>query len=112
LAEWLSEGERRFGPDRLKWRFICPVCGHVEAVEDFRPFKATGATAESAYFNCIGRYAGPKRRAFGGDGPGPCDYTTGGLFNISPVTITETGGKPASSFEFAEAVTEESGVAA
>lgn len=65
LGEWLAEGERRFGADRLKWRFVCPSCGHIQAVEDFRPFKSKGATAETAYFNCIGRYSGAKRDAFG-----------------------------------------------
>ena len=102
LDEWLAEGERRFGADRLKWRFVCPGCGHVQAVEDFRPFKDRGATAESAYFNCIGRYAGPKRTAFGEKGGGPCDYTTGGLLNISPVTIRYGEDKTTSAFDFAE----------
>ena len=106
LLEWLAEGEKRFGTDRLKWRFVCPGCGHVQAVEDFRTHKEQGATAETAYFNCIGRYAGAQRTAFGKPGGGPCDYTTGGLINISPVRIIFEG-KEYSAFAFAEAVESE-----
>lgn len=102
LDEFTAEGQRRFGPSQLKWKFVCPACGHVQAVEDFRPYKAQGATAETARFNCIGRYSGAKRKAFGGDGPGPCDYTSGGLFNISPLTVTDNEGKILGrSFDFA-----------
>lgn len=77
----------------LKWRFVCPACGHVQAVEDFRPYKAQGVTADTARFNCIGRYAGAKRRAFGGAGPGPCDYTSGGLLDIRPVVVVTPDGE-------------------
>lgn len=101
LAEWKEEGTRRFGHDQLKWRFVCPACGHTQAVEDFRPFKPQGATAEDARFNCIGRFSGDKRRAFGGNGPGPCDYTSGGLFDIRPLAITMPDGSTIRSFAFA-----------
>jgi hypothetical protein len=102
LGEWLAEGERRFGPDQIKWRFKCPACGHVQAVEDFRPFKSQGGvTAETARFNCIGRYAGAKRRAFGDDGPGPCDYTSGGLLDLRPVIVLADG-QEVRSFDFAD----------
>ena len=36
-AEWVSEGEALFGPDRDTWRFVCPVCGHT--VADAHPEK-------------------------------------------------------------------------
>lgn len=101
VAAWLAEGERRFGTDIFKWKFVCPACGHVQAVEDFRPFKSMGATAETARFNCIGRYGGPARRWLGGEGPGPCDYTSGGLFDIRTVTITTEDGTTVRSFDFA-----------
>ena len=100
LEEWNAEGVRLFGEDRLKWRFTCPACGHIQAVEDFRPFKAQGATAESARFNCIGRYAGAQREAFG-SGEGPCNYTSGGLFDIRPVEIVTPEGEKVRSFAFA-----------
>ncbi len=102
LAEWQAEGRRLFGESELKWRFECPACGHVQAVEDFRPFKDHGVTAETARFNCIGRYAGLRRRWLGGKGEGPCDYTSGGLFDIRPVTVLLPSGEKIRTFEFAK----------
>ena len=104
LAEWLAEGERRFGPNKLKWRFKCPACGHVQAVEDFQRYKSQGATAETARFNCIGRFQGAKRRAFGGVGEGPCDYTSGGLFDIRPTVVVSDDGQEHKSFEFSDGI--------
>lgn len=95
IDEWMAEGTRRFGPDQFKWRFVCPACGHVQAVEDFRPYKASGATAETAHFNCIGRYAGADANAgLSGTGKakGPCNYTSGGLFDLRPLTIITADG--------------------
>lgn len=96
--EWILEGKKRFGDNQDDWRFICPACGHVAKVSDWR---AAGAGTAIA-FSCIGRYiaGGPKRRAFGGSGPGPCDYAGGGLFRIAPVTVTVPGEDPHLLFEF------------
>src|SRR5690606_42004973 len=106
LAQWLAEGERRFGPNQLKWRFVCPACGHVQAVEDFRPYKDRGGvTAETVRFNCIGRYCGPNPDAgLNGTGKekGPCDYTSGGLFDLRPVTVVKPSGERIRSFAFAD----------
>lgn len=105
LEEWLAEGQRRFGTDQFKWRFSCPACGHIQAVEDFMPYKAQGATPETARFNCIGRYAGANRNAgLNGTGKakGPCDYTAGGLFDLRPVSV-ETGQGIIRAFAFADA---------
>lgn len=78
LDEWRAEGERRFGKDVLKWKFTCPMCGHVAAVEDF---KAAGAGDPNvALEECLGRYMGkgsPKE----GDDSG-CNWAAYGLFGI------------------------------
>lgn len=105
LAEWLAEGERRFGSSQLKWKFRCPACGHVQAVEDFRPYKEKGCTAETARFNCIGRYSGARPNAgLNGNGKadGPCDYTSGGLFDLRPVVVITPDGERVRTFDFAE----------
>jgi hypothetical protein len=103
-AEWLAEGKRRFGEDFQKWRFKCPVCGHVASIGDYKPFADQGATPSSAAQECIGRYAGKRRAAFGIDsGPGPCDYALFGLFRLPGVVITpQDGGEPMMSFAFAD----------
>jgi hypothetical protein len=102
--EWLAEGKKRFGPDMKKWKFVCPGCGHIQAVEDFAQYKDSGATPESATRECIGRYSGgkswfetPKKKLK----DGPCDYAGYGLFRISPVTVVD-GEKKIMSFAFAE----------
>ena len=52
VEEWKAEATRRFGPDMLKWRFRCPMCGHVASVQDF---KDAGAKSPSC-----SRYNVPK----------------------------------------------------
>lgn len=93
-TEWLSEGERRFGPDQMKWRFVCPACKHVASVQDY---KDAGASMTAVAFSCVGRWMDRPRDAFG-DGPGPCNYAGGGLFGLNPLDVD--GRKY---FDFAEA---------
>lgn len=81
--EFLDEGKQLFGPDYMNWKFICPACGHIASFEDY---KKVHAPVEAVGFNCIGRYLKYSREAFG-SGPGPCNYTSGGLIRISPINI-------------------------
>ena len=79
MRAWKAEGERRFGADIRKWKFKCPMCGHVAAVEDFIKLKVKDP-ANSAYEECIGRYTGkgsPKE----GDSSG-CNWAAYGLLGI------------------------------
>lgn len=82
-ASWYAEGEKRFGPDRMNWPFACPMCGNVATGNDY---KAAGAPEGVIGFNCIGRYQETCRGAFAA-GPGPCNYTGAGLFQLNPVRI-------------------------
>jgi hypothetical protein len=76
--EWYAEGERRFGSDRRAWKFVCPVCGHVAAVNDWL----------AVAFSCVGRWLPEARDAFASKTiPGPCNYAGGGLFRLNPVTV-------------------------
>lgn len=103
-TEWLAEAVRRFGEDNSKWRFVCPSCGHVASVQDWKDAKAP---AGAIGFSCVGRYVGAAARAaaraFGGKG-GPCNYTGGGLFAINPVLVDMGDGKPIQAFAFADEV--------
>ena len=100
-AAWHNEAIKRFGPDESKWRFVCPLCGHVAAVEDYRKHKDKGAQPHSAYQECIGRYEGA-----GGlledKVPCPCDYAGYGLIRLSPIIVTLPDGKTTESFAIAE----------
>jgi hypothetical protein len=96
-AEWEAEGTRRFGEDRSKWAFVCPVCGHVAKVEDWVRVKASDAAA----FSCIGRWTG--RRVGEPESRSPCNYAGGGLFKLNPVTVVDEDGSKHQLFEFAGA---------
>lgn len=101
---WMAEGEKRFGPDISNWRFVCPACKHVQSVADFKPYKEKGAEADDARFNCIGRFSGANPNAgLSGTGKekGPCNYTSGGLFDLRPVVVKTSDG-PIRTFAFAE----------
>ena len=88
--QWVAEGKKMFGDNMFLWKFKCPGCGHVQTPEDFRPFKEAGATPNSAYSECIGRYTGGKSWANDKQSkPGPCDYAGYGLFKISPVIVVD-----------------------
>lgn len=96
---WWAEGERRFGPNMAEWRFVCPACGHVASVADW---KNAGASSGEIAFSCIGRRLPECRDAFG-DGPGPCNYAGGGLFRLNPVkVISAMNGHENEVFAFAD----------
>lgn len=101
-AAWEAEARRRFGDDHLHWKFVCPVCGHVQAVRDFRQYKDKGANPNDAYQNCIGRYIEGSRSAFNGKGPGPCTYAGYGLFRLAPTVVVDDGSET-QVFDFAPA---------
>ena len=83
--EWEAEGERRFGDNKLEWKFKCPACGHVISVLDY---KKAGAPSGAIAFSCIGRYLkGQPREAFGEKEKGPCNYAGGGLVGLNPVEV-------------------------
>lgn len=102
--EWLAEGKRRFG-DFDNWRFVCPICGNVAAVGDYKQFKDRGASPSSAAQECIGRYTGTPFKAFGtsaNERGRPCDYALYGLFRFPGVVIEFPDGKKRFAFAFAE----------
>lgn len=86
--EWEAEGARRFGTDRMNWRFVCPLCGYVASVKDW---KDAGADEGEVAFSCVGRHRQGSRSAFFEGGKGPCDYAGGGLFRLNPVHVTDDG---------------------
>lgn len=107
--EWTAKGTELFGPEVLRWRFLCPACGHVQTPEDFRPFKDQGATPNKAVQECLGRYLPREKR--GGFSPdhanpkvkSPCDYAAYGFFRLSPIEVVYPDGTRVEAFGFAEA---------
>lgn len=87
-GEWKAEGRRLFGDDIMKWRFVCPICGHVATPQDW--VTAGGDKARNMIaFSCIGRLTINPKKAFGNDKrkKGPCDYAGGGLFTVNPIQV-------------------------
>jgi len=101
LEEWLAEGRRRFGPDSMNWKFVCPMCGHIQSVTDFKQYQDRGATPDSARHECIGRYMDECKDAFSEDGKGPCNYAGYGLFKFSPIIVVADGNE-CLCFDFAD----------
>ena len=95
-AGWMAKGRELFGEDFFKWRFVCPGCGNVVTVEEFRVFKDKGATPNSPTSECIGRYTGGDWL----DGNKPCNYAGYGLIRLSPVRVIVDAGREVHAFAF------------
>lgn len=80
--EWEAEGQRRFGDDIMKWKFVCPSCGHVASVQDW---KDAGATEGQVAFSCVGRHVENAKEMC--QKPGPCNYAGGGLIGLNPIEV-------------------------
>lgn len=94
-VEWREEAIARFGPDSMNWRFVCPSCGYVAPVSEWRD---VGAREGEVAFSCVGRHKSGAKPIF--SKPGPCNYAGGGLFQLNPVTvITESGAIQVFEFE-------------
>lgn len=80
--EWIAEGEKLFGVDKLNWRFVCPSCGHVASVQDYME-----ALAPEFFvgFSCIGNYLPNSRKAYDNGDRTLCDYS--GASDRNPVTV-------------------------
>lgn len=99
--EWLEEGRQKFGEDFAKWKFVCPMCGHVAGIQDFLDL---GADANDAFQECIGRHLG-KGSPEKGDSSG-CNWAAYGLFGTGGkgrIVISEETEKEIEVFQFAAA---------
>jgi hypothetical protein len=113
--ELVAELTRRFGPDPLKWAFICPVCEDVATGADWKAalvergyLDKSGKPADAADYmgqECIGRVMGALTgtvadgQAYTGRG---CDWCAYGLFR-GPWFVTLANGREIGSFPIAPA---------
>ena len=65
--EFMAEGESRFGSDFERWRFVCPHCGYVATVIEW---KQAGAGIESVGRSCVGNWKSVDALS----ASGPCTY--------------------------------------
>lgn len=100
--EWEAEAIKRFGDDHNDWRFVCPSCGIIVGVQDY---KDAGLPSSMIGFSCVGR-GNNKPKAVEmceknkGDG---CNYAGGGLIGLNPITVVFIDGHVNSFFDFAPA---------
>jgi len=93
-AEWLAEGERRFGSDRNDWAFKCVSCGNIQSANSVL---AHGCPEDELTIrawltnNCEGRY----NKNYG------CDWSLSGIFRIHKVVLLSDKGVVYPMFEFA-----------
>ena len=91
--QWLQKGTELFGDDYLNWKFVCPACGKVSSIKDFKEYTEG---LDAAFLNCIGRHNG-KGKMPNTDGYQEkygCNWTAGGLFKTllkGHVVIFEDG---------------------
>ncbi len=102
---WLAEGARCFGGQVLAWRFVCPSCGYICTIADW---KEHGAPEAEIAFVCLGTRKGAAHYATLRHQGGPCHYRGDGLFRLNPVRVLFEDGTQRDLFEFAPApLTEE-----
>ena len=94
--EWIKEAKEKFGDDPLNWRFVCPGCGHIASVLDW---KNIGATEGEVAFSCVGRHMDNPKEF--GVSSGPCNYAGGGLIRLNSVHVKLENGSIRETFEFA-----------
>lgn len=104
--QWMEEAKQRYGDRARDWRFVCPVCKTIQSGRDFLNYCDSEQASTVLGFSCIGRFMPNPSAAFGDHkGTDACDYTTGGLLNVSPVRVTmrdEEASIEISVFDFAD----------
>jgi predicted RNA-binding Zn-ribbon protein involved in translation (DUF1610 family) len=80
VKECLAEGRELFGRDIMKWKFRCPMCGHVASVQDFKD--AGADNPNDSFQECIGRYRGAGSPGAPDGNPNGCNWAAYGLFGI------------------------------
>jgi hypothetical protein len=98
-ADWNKEGENLFGKNMMDWKFVCPSCGYVASIQDW---KNVGAREGHVAYSCVGRWMDNPNTMFKKKNGGPCDYAGGGLFALNPVQVMRTDGTVRQTFEFAK----------
>lgn len=96
FADWQNELINRFGPNPDNWKFVCPVCGHVQSVADF---KAIGKSPNFAYSCCIGRFTDNNDKT----GVKGCNYAVNGSISLNTTTVISDRYLPVKVFELAPA---------
>ncbi len=100
---WEKEGTKRYGKDKMKWKFRCPSCGKIQSTEDY---KNAEAPEDAVAYSCVGRWNGSTGVMCKGDELG-CNYAGGGLIQLNPIKVKLSNGRNNyhDIFDFADPIT-------
>lgn len=96
--EWLAEARRIFGDNPREWKWVCPICGKIMSLEDYRQ---AGAPNNEVAVSCITRWL-PGGCESKSPSPFPnqvCNYAGYGLIRANPIHIVD---KDTDTFAFAD----------
>ena len=110
--EFLAEAKRRFGESPRGWKFVCPMCGTVQSVQQLLDAViASGGKKDDVHgyigFSCIGRFthqgdAGIDAHNRGEPWDKGCNWTLGGLLRVHTLEVIMPEGGKRPTFELAE----------
>lgn len=111
--EFLAEAKARFGPKVHDWKFVCPMCGTVQSVQQLLDaVLAIGGKKDEVHgyigYSCIGRFtrqgdAGIAAKNRGERWDKGCNWTLGGLFQTHELEVIMPDGNKRPTFELASA---------
>lgn len=108
---FLAEAKRRFGDNVRDWKFVCPMCGTVQSVQQLLDAViASGDKKDDVHgyigFSCIGRFTGQGDAGITAKNNGQkwdkgCNWTLGGLFQVHNLEVILPDGARRKTFELA-----------
>lgn len=111
-AEFTSEAKRKFGDNVREWKFVCPMCGTVQSVQQLLDaVLAAGGKKDDVHgyigFSCIGRFTGQGDAGISAKNRGEkwdkgCNWTLGGLFRCHNLEVVMEDGHKRPTFELAQ----------
>jgi len=100
-----------YGENLRDWKFRCPFCEKVMSGLDYKnagvPVDEIGGVIG---YSCLGRFLKEKNSAMFSSKDKKqknglyCDYTTGGLFNFSPICVIDEKGEEHWRMDFADSL--------
>ena len=109
--EFLAEAKARFGENVRDWKFVCPMCGTVQSVQQLLDAViASGGTKDDVHgyigFSCIGRFTGQGDSGIAAKNRGEkwdkgCNWTLGGLLRMHNLEVAMPDGYLRPTFELA-----------
>lgn len=83
--EWLREGIELFGPDKRRWTFRCPCCGHPQSVADFLHHRLD--PQGKVFRTCLSAFLTPGAESH----REPCTYSLADPAHVPEIVVLHEG---------------------